>query len=152
DGTSSAYSTMGTKTHTYADGQNNYAITVDLMDEDGTFLDRANTLQVTVDNVAPTLTISGATTVNEGAPYTLNLSSSDPGTDTITSWTINWGDGSPQTVTGNPSQATHVYADGPHDHTISATATDEDGTFAAGNTVLVHVNNMPPKLTAASNQ
>ena len=38
---------------------------------------------ITVDNLVPTLTISGAATVNEGASYTLNLSSSDPGADTI---------------------------------------------------------------------
>ena len=42
------------KTHTYADGPNDYAVTVDLVDEDGTFLDRANALSVHVDNVAPT--------------------------------------------------------------------------------------------------
>ena len=43
-------------------------------------------------DVAPTLAISGAASVNEGSSYTLNLSSSDPGADTITQWTINWGD------------------------------------------------------------
>src|SRR5262249_44400253 len=88
---------------------------------------------LTVNNVAPTLTLSGASAVNEGSTYTLGLASSDPGADTISSWTITWGDGSdPQTVTGNPSSATHVYADGPNNYTISATATDEDGTYAAG--------------------
>ena len=35
-------------------------------------------------------------------------------------------------VPGNPSSATHTYADGPATFTITATATDEDGTFAAG--------------------
>ena len=100
---------------------------------------------MTVHNVAPTLTISGAADVNEGALYTLNLSSTDPGTDTITSWTINWGDGI-EVVTGNPSSVTHTYADGANSYTISATATDEDGTFAAGNTVAVTVNNVAPTL------
>ena len=72
--------------------------------------------------------------MNEGSTYTLNLSSSDPGADTITSWTINWGD-SIEIVSGNPASVTHTYADGDANYTISATATDEDGTFAAGNTV-----------------
>src|SRR4029079_7808060 len=81
----------------------------------------------------------------EGATYTLNLSSSDPGADTITSWTINWGDGS-QVVSGNPSSVTHMFADGPNSYTISATATDEDGTFAAGNTIPVIVANVSPTL------
>src|SRR4029077_8222385 len=96
-------------------------------------------------NVDPTLTISGAADVNEGALYTLNLSSSDPGTDTITQWTINWGD-SIQVVAGNPASVTHTYADGDANYVISATATDEDGTFVAGNTVAVTVHNVAPTL------
>ena len=90
---------------------------------------------VTVENVAPTLTLSGDASVNEGSMYTLHLSSSDPGDDTIASWTIDWGDGSnPQTYTaeevGNLNGVvTHVYADGPNTYVITASATDEDGTY-----------------------
>ena len=96
-------------------------------------------------NVAPALAISGASSVNEGSSYTLNLSALDPGADTISGWTINWGDGS-EIITGNPSSVTHTYADGAAGYTINATATDEDGTFAAGNTVAVTVNNVAPTL------
>ncbi len=39
-----------------------------------------------------------------------------------------------------------MYADGTANYTISATATDEDGTYAAGNTVGVTVNNVAPTL------
>ena len=134
-------------THTFADGPGTRTISATATDEDGTF-NAGNTVTVTVGNVAPTLAISGASTVNEGAVYTLNLASTDPGTDTITKWTINWGDGSAvQTVTGNPSSVTHTFADGNVSRTISATATDEDGTFNAGNTVTVTVNNVAPALT-----
>ncbi len=94
----------------------------------------------------PSLAISGAASVNEGSTYTLNLSASDPGADPISNWTINWGDGSlAQDVSGNPSFATHIYADGPNSFTIRATATDQDGTFGA-NTVNVIVNNVPPSI------
>ncbi|MDB5388886.1 MAG: vcbs repeat-containing protein, partial [Planctomycetaceae bacterium] len=130
-------------THVYADGPNVFTITATATDEDGTF--NANNLAVTVNNVAPTLVISGATSTNEGSTYTLGLSSSDPGADTINHWTINWGDGNTQTVSGNPSSATHVYADGPNSFTVSATATDEDGTFNA-NSLAVTVNNVAPTL------
>ncbi len=129
--------------HTYADGPNSYTIAVDLADEDGSY-SAVDTLNVTVNNVAPTLTLSGPGSTNEGSVYTLGLSSSDPGQDTITQWTINWGDTIVQTVAGNPASVTHTYADGISAFTISATATDEDGTFAAGNTVAVTVNNVPP--------
>ena len=85
DGNSDTYATNGAKTHTYADGPASRAITVDLIDEDGTFLDRANAKSVSVDNVAPSIAISGATNVNEGSVYTLTLGAvTDPGTDTVT--------------------------------------------------------------------
>jgi Ca2+-binding RTX toxin-like protein len=100
-----------------------------------------------VDNVAPTLNISGAANVDEAAVYTLGLSASDPGDDTITQWTINWGDAI-EVVAGNPASATHTYADGDANYVISATATDEDGTFAAAGTVAVMVDNVAPTADA----
>ena len=133
-------------THTYADGPNNYEISATATDEDGTY-NAGNTVAVAVNNVAPTLTLSGAATVDEGSLYTLTLSSSDPGTDTIASWSINWGDGPAEVLTGNPASATHTYADGPNSYTIAATATDEDGTFNA-NTQAVTVNNVAPIVDA----
>jgi hypothetical protein len=140
---------MGSPTsvmHTYADGETNYTITATATDEDGTFA-AGNSVSVLVRNVAPTLTLAGNSSVDEGSLYTLNLTSFDPGADTITHWTINWGD-SIELVTGNPLSVTHTYADGSQNFTITATATDEDGTFAAGNSVTVTIDNVPPELAA----
>jgi hypothetical protein len=123
--------------HTYADGPNTYTISATATDEDGTH--SANTISVSANNIAPMLTLSGGDSVAEGSLYTLDLAASDPGADTIDHWTVNWGDGNVETVSGNPSSATHSYADGPNTYTISATATDEDGTYSA-NTVRVTVN------------
>ena len=98
DGNSDTYGTDGVKTHTYADGPDDYAITVDLIDEDGTFLDRANALSVHVNNVAPSIAISGDASVNEGSSYSLTLGTiTDPGTDTVSSYVVHWGDGSDST-------------------------------------------------------
>ena len=130
--------------HTYADGDTSYEISATATDEDGTFA-AAATVPVDVLNVAPTLAISGAANVNEGSAYTLNLSSSDPGDDTITQWTINWGEAT-EVVAGNPASVDHTYADGDTSYVISATATDEDGTFAAAATVPVDVLNVAPTL------
>ena len=143
DGTQVCRGNPSSVTHTYADGTTNYTISATATDEDGTFA-AGNTVAVTVNNVAPTLTISGAASVNEGSSYTLNCRLRS-GADTISQWTINWGDGT-QVVSGNPSSVTHTYADGTDSYTISATATDEDGTYAAGNTVAVTVNNVAPTL------
>src|SRR5262249_8903280 len=136
-----ATSTDAAPTHRYADDG---AYTVTLTVSDGQGGSTSDSLVVTVLNVAPTLTLSGASAANEGSTYTLNLSASDPGQDTIASWTITWGDGNVQTVSGNPGSVTHTYADGTQTFTISATATDEDGTYNAGNSVNVTVNNVAP--------
>ena len=117
------------KTHTYADGPATRAITVDLVDEDGTFLDRANAFSVTVDNVAPSIAISGAANVNEGSAYSLTLGAvTDPGTDTVSSYVVHWGDGNSDTYATNGVK-THTYADGPAIRAITVDLVDEDGTF-----------------------
>lgn len=84
-----------------------------------------------VQAVPPTLSISGPGEITEGNTYTLGLAASEPGGDTITSWSINWGDGSTQTVSGNPSSVTHVFTAPPDKLVILATATDEDATYTA---------------------
>src|SRR5204863_6695465 len=129
DGSDDTYSSNGAKTHTYADGPASQSITVDLTDEDGTFLDRANAKSVTVDNVAPSIAISGATNVNEGSVYTLTLGAvSDPGADTVTDYVVHWGDGNTSTYAANGAK-THTYADGDATRTVTVDLADEDGTF-----------------------
>lgn len=141
------YDTTGqTPSHTWAD---NGTYTVGLKVTDAQGGEGTSTVTATVNNVAPTLTISGADTVNEGSVYTLSLSATDPGADTISGWSINWGHGSPQAVTGNPSSVTHTYSDGPASYTITATATDEDGTYSA-NSKSVTVNNVTPTVTVTN--
>ena len=87
-----------------------------------------STAVVTVHNVAPTLSVAGAGVAGAGVPYALNLSATDPGDDTITSWTINWGDGTIETIPGNPSIATHIYSNTGFTHNILVSVTDEDNT------------------------
>ena len=102
-------------------GASSYSITATATDQDGAYPAGSPV------TVTPLVSISGATTVNSGSAYVLNLSS-DISTGTITSWTINWGDGStPQTIQGDPASATYLYAPfssgGTNSYTISATAT-----------------------------
>jgi hypothetical protein len=61
--------------------------------------------------VAPTIAISGAASVNEGSAYSLTLGAvTDPGTDTVSSYIVHWGDGSSSTYSSNGVK-THTYAD-----------------------------------------
>ncbi|HVX59696.1 MAG TPA: DUF4214 domain-containing protein, partial [Pirellulales bacterium] len=86
------------------------------------------------------LAINGPTSINlinsglSGA-YTLQLSATGDGAPSVSSWTINWGDGDIQTVTGNPSSVDHTYKAIHQTYLISATATDASGSHAADNTV-----------------
>ena len=80
-------------------------------------------LVVTVDNVPPTIALTGNATVNEGSSYSLTLGAiTDPGPDTVTGYTVHWGDGATTgRVTGNPTGQvlTHTYADGTTTPTIT---------------------------------
>ena len=100
-------------------------------------------IEVTVDNTPPTLAISGPATVLEGATYTLDLTATDPGSDTISGWTITWGDGGVQPIVGNPSSALHQFPPGLASYSISATATDEDGTYSS-NSLTIFAGDLPP--------
>jgi hypothetical protein len=102
-------------------------------------------------NVAPTASLSGPATVDEGSVYTLTVGAiTDPGADTRSGYTIAWGDGSTDALT--PAQwaaaagnFTHTYADGASAPTITVSTTDEDGTTVLG-TQAVTVANVAPSL------
>ncbi len=134
--------------HTYADdAAAPRTVTVAVSDSKGESASAAT--EVLVINVAPTLDVVGEAHVNEGTPYVVALSSSDPGADTIDHWTINWGDGSEvETVAGDATSANHIYADGPATYSIHAAATDEDGTFDAA-AFDVAVDNVAPTVALA---
>jgi large repetitive protein len=139
--------------HAYADGPNNYTVTV-TVDDDGAQSD-SDSFDVVVNNMAPTLSLIGNGTVAEGSLYTLNISAFDPGADTITAYSIDWGDGSAaQLLTAAELAAlsgsvTHTYADGTVVRTITVQATDEDGTWTQ--TKDITVNNVAPTIALSGN-
>jgi hypothetical protein len=111
-----------------------YTVTVRV--DDGKSGITTDSVSLTVNNVAPTLTATGAVTATNGSSYTLNLSASDPGDDTISGWTINWGDGTIETVVGDPSSVTHTYTNAGFSNNILVSATDEDGTYTPSDLLL----------------
>ncbi len=142
--------------HTYADGPSSPTITVDLADEDGTYL-AVDSLEVTVNNVAPIVALSGNTSVDEGSLYSLTIGPViDPGTDTVTQYAVHWGDGqtdvySAAEVDGAGRVVTHTYADGPSNPTITIDLLDEDGTYPAVDSLDVIVNNVAPVVVLSGN-
>ena len=85
--------------------------------------------------MAPSITLAGADTATEGDTYTLTISATDPGTEYITQYHINWGDGTPvesfdATDTTSMATFTHNYADNQAGQTsIKVTVTDQSGTY-----------------------
>ncbi|WP_291986182.1 PA14 domain-containing protein [Luteitalea sp.] len=135
--------------HVYAD-DGEYSVTVTVIDDDGA-VTVSQPITVTVGNVVPAVAISGPAAIGAGEPYTLVLAAPDPGADTITQWAVDWGDGFVQVVAGNPPSLTHTYTEGGVTRTINASATDEDGTWAAVPIqVAVSLANRAPTAQAAS--
>jgi hypothetical protein len=130
------FTTAGVKFHVFADGTAVRDVRVDLYDGQNTYAG-AGTVRVTVQDVAPTLTIGGGALVVAGTAYGMTLSVEDPGDDGITGWVIDWGDGSTEPAGGAQSSAQHVYARA-GTYTLRATATNEDGTFSS-NALTVNV-------------
>lgn len=125
-----------------------YVITLTVTNGDG--LSGTDTHAMQVQDVLRTASLAGPAVVPESAPYVLELFTNDPGDDPVTHWTINWGDGSTQQVTGNPAAVEHVYPVGTTGATISATVHAEGAATAASNTVTFGVvPDKPFGLTAA---
>ena len=93
---------------------------------------------ISVNNVAPTIALSGAASVQVGLAYALTLGAvTDPGTDTVTSYLIDWGDGNTETAAAG-GNVNHVYAS-TGSRSIVVGLVDEDGTWANAGTLNVDV-------------
>ncbi|TAK80239.1 MAG: tandem-95 repeat protein, partial [Aquabacterium sp.] len=121
----SVHASTGVFTWKPADGASTQTFTVRV--SDGTQTADAS-FNVNVTNVAPTLTLTGAATVDQGQSYAIAFSATDPGADTVSAWTINWGDGFTTTVAGSATGSTHAFAQGGN-YSVTVTAIDEDGSY-----------------------
>jgi hypothetical protein len=101
-------------------------VTVTVSDDDGGT--GSATAVVTVSNAAPAVTVSGSSNASANQPYSLSGTYSDAGAlDTHTA-TINWGDGTVETmsVSGGVFGASHQYS-AAGSYTVTACVTDDDG-------------------------
>lgn len=147
DGQTETFDTPGPKTHTYPDGPYTAQITVDVEDQDGTHLNIAGQ-SVTINNLQPTITLTATDEIYPDTPYALTIAASDPGADTITAWTIDWGDG--VTEPGVLGHNTHTYTAAAAGRCIiTVTATDEDGDHSVARLITIR-NNPTPAFTAPS--
>jgi large repetitive protein len=126
--------------HVFADDEDgplnltDRTVQVTVQDEDG---GRATTQHmVSVENVAPTAPIAGAAGGTAGVAWTVAIGGVvDPGHDTVSLYTLRWGDGSSLSLT--PAQlavaggaVSHTF-DGAGRYGVSLDLTDEDGLFSS---------------------
>ncbi len=121
--------TATSTTHVYesTDGQDTktVAINVTAIDNSGSL--SSVTTTVTINDRSPTI---GATSVmpnqsNTNSPFNLTLTANDPD-GTISYISINWGDGTTDTLPGTATSASHTYTS-PNTYTITVTAKDDSG-------------------------
>lgn len=105
-------------------------------------------LTVTVRNVPPIASIIGAPSGDEGSPVEFKFSASDVSeadTKAGFTWTVSWGDGSPNTtlVGVSPVSTSHVFDDN-GDYQVTLTVIDQDGGASLPAQVTVPIANVAP--------
>ncbi|MCB1958823.1 MAG: hypothetical protein KDG55_24375, partial [Rhodocyclaceae bacterium] len=149
DGSTSTVGSAGDVNHVYAT-QGAFAISVALVDEDGTHADAGST---SVSVTAPTATLSveaGAdASLLEGETLVRSVAFSDGSDDGAAGWNyeIDYGDGT--IITGDTFtrsvELNHTYLDGDTEHLVTVALTDEDGETAS-DSFTVNVTNVAPTL------
>jgi hypothetical protein len=142
--------------------ENATARTISVTVRDGDGGEATGQQVVTVNNVVPTIALAGAAVAEIGVAYTLTLGAVvDPGTDTVSEYRIDWGDGTPAQVIAAADlppdgQLTYSYSS-TGARTISVTLVDEDGTHAdAGllsvdvGATTVRIGDAPTRLTTTN--
>ena len=141
--------------HTYIDDRvTPYTVTITVTDNTGEI--GTDTLLVTVNNVAPTVTAVGNQIADEGIVIGLDpiANFTDPGTDDTHTATIDWGDGivEPGTVSEGAGAVagSHSYLDDGA-YTVTVTVTDDDGDTDQ-DTLIIAVGNAAPFVEAVADQ
>ncbi len=95
--------------------------------------------QLTITNTAPTLTVNAPSTATLGVPYTITFSGTEVGSDPITGWQVNWGNGTVVNLPSDATSATYTYvANGTEGVTV--TAFDANGSYTYPSTFHVTVS------------
>jgi hypothetical protein len=119
-------------THSYSVA-GSYAAKLNVTDNSGST--QVSTQTVTITDRPPTVTLAqSVTTATPGQAVIITISASDPD-GTIANATINWGDGTKDTITGTPTTDSHAYslANGAPSviYTVTVTIYDNSGSTSS---------------------
>lgn len=129
----------------FPDGPASENVSATVSDGDGGTA--AQSIEVQVADVAPTIAIGGSTTEMPGTPHPITLGTiTDPGHDTVTGWVVHWGDGATDSYTSATPDPTHAYS-GVGPYAITVDLVDEDGTHLdAGATIALEPDTSAPTI------
>jgi hypothetical protein len=117
------------------DGPVSFTVRARVSDDDGGYTDYL--LPINVTNVAPTITLSGAKSVDVNQPFTLGIAVADPGADSVSSIVVDWRDGATSTLPSGVFTATHTYTGSQRSVAVLVQVADEDGTFSKSHSLLI---------------
>ena len=145
---------------TFPDGPASSTVTVSADDGDASNNIGSDSKTVTVANVAPTVVLSGAASVNEGSTHTYSYTVTDPGQDSFTVSTGYPSCGTGGSVSGTPSTTASggsfdcVFPDGPATTNVAIKVADSDGASDTDSesVVVVQVANVNPSVSAPADQ
>jgi PKD repeat protein len=117
-----------TPTHGYSTA-GTYSVKLNVTDNSGST--NVSTQTVTITDRSPTITLTqSATTATSGQAIVITISATDPD-GTIATTTVNWGDGTTDTISGPPTTDSHTYSLGTGSssatYTITVTVHDNSG-------------------------
>src|SRR5256712_11596387 len=134
-------------THTYSTGgaaSKAFTITANATDAAG--LTSSATTSITINDLAPTVTVSAPASANEGSPVTVTVTASDD--EAISKTCVNFGDSSSSCT----APFTHTYSTGgaaSKAFTITANATDAAGLTSSATTSIT-INDLAPTVTVSA--
>src|SRR3989441_6889872 len=134
-------------THTYSTGgaaSKAFTITANATDAAG--LTSTATASITINDLAPTVTVSAPASANEGSPVTVTVTASDD--EAISKTCVNFGDSSSSCT----APFTHTYSTGgaaSKAFTITANATDAAGKTGSATTSIT-INDLAPTVTVSA--
>ena len=148
---------IAAKSHTFAD-DGTFTVTVTVDEDNGAGVHGTATFQVVVANVPPEVTAPADQSASEGTSASFALGSfTDPGDDDPWQVTVDWGDGSADTVFTETSPGpiagkSHTYADDGL-YTVTVTVDEDNGAGAADTATFgVTVSNVAPNVTPPAGQ
>lgn len=112
------------------------SLTITVQVDDG-FSTAVTDVTININDIKPTLTATGLGATVAGQPYRLDLIATEPGSNSIGSYTVNWGDGTVTTelYTGSTTTVSHVYNNHGFTNNVTFTAHEASGSITSSDLI-----------------